>query len=133
MKFFEYDATTHFYGLSPTAGVYALHYLPTRQRYVGESLDIFDRWNHHIFLVNSGQHPNYRLRSLRGKWDDVEFILLEEVLKTDPRLEDVPLKKILLDQQKYWILQFGSWLPIFGFNTFHETEIRYIDSIMKRS
>jgi hypothetical protein len=83
------------------AGVYAVHCLPTGQRWIGRTPDLSTVQNRLWFTLRQGANPH---RSLQAAWSKhgAESFVFEEV----ERLEDEPLgyvrDRILKDRLSYW-------------------------------
>ena len=61
------------------SGIYYIENITTRKKYIGQSIDIYHRWNKHISELNNGCHHNDYLQKAWDKYgqDDFVFEVLE--------------------------------------------------------
>ena len=90
-------------------GIYKITNLKNGKVYIGQSQNMYERWNQHRTALKSGHHPNRDMqkdwnKSSRGfRWDVVEYCSLNE----------------LNEREKYWIDKYNSieegynkgWVP----------------------
>jgi group I intron endonuclease len=60
-------------------GIYLIRNTINGKVYVGSSISMFARWKYHIYLLNSGKHPNRHLQSawMKTGKDFFEFMIIE--------------------------------------------------------
>jgi len=89
------------------AGIYAVHCVPTGQRWIGRALDLSTIKNRLWFTLHQGNNPH---RTLQSAWNEsgAESFALEEV----ERLDDEPLPyardRVLADRLRYWCAKFDA-------------------------
>ena len=61
------------------SGIYCIENLTTHKKYIGQSVDVIDRWRKHISELNHGSHHNDYLQKAWDKYgkDDFNFYVLE--------------------------------------------------------
>lgn len=61
------------------SGIYCIENLTTNKKYIGQSIDIKDRWRRHISELNNNNHHNDYLQKAWNKYGeyDFEFYVLE--------------------------------------------------------
>ena len=93
----------------PPSGIYKITNNANGKVYIGQSQNMYERWNQHRTALKSGHHANREMqkdwnKSSRGfRWDVVEYCSLKE----------------LNEREKYWIEYYDSiekgynqgWVP----------------------
>lgn len=61
------------------SGIYCIENITTNKKYIGQAVDINDRWKKHIRGLNNGYHDNDYLQNAWNKYgkDDFKFYVLE--------------------------------------------------------
>ena len=67
------------------AGIYCIENITTNKKYIGQSIDINDRWRRHIGELNHNLHHNDYLQKAWNKYgeDDFKFYILEYCEEND--------------------------------------------------
>ena len=120
---FRYSSIEQFDCFDSRTDIYGLRCIPTQQRYIGQLGNIFNRWNHHVVVANCKHHSNRRLQQAVDKrhWKAFEFTILEECDETELNFREL-----------FWMQQYGSFMPLLGFNTMVEY-FRLVSWVQKRS
>lgn len=65
--------------LETRSGIYAIKNKTTQKLYIGQSIDIYHRWNKHVSELNNGHHHNDYLQKAWNKYGEKDFecIVLE--------------------------------------------------------
>ena len=65
--------------LMKLCGIYYIENLKNGKRYIGQSIDIYHRWEHHRSELNNGKHHNDYLQKAWNKYgeNNFEFVILE--------------------------------------------------------
>jgi len=81
------------------AGIYCITNIIDGKRYIGSSVDVFDRWNHHIHQLMNGKHANRYLQRAWNKHGEeaFEFKILAECIDRSALLF---IEQIYLDCEK---------------------------------
>ena len=89
-------------------GIYCIHNITNDKRYIGESVDIYRRWNKHIQELRNGAHINVHLQNAWNKYreDNFEFNIIEECEENN-----------LPEREKFWIKFYDSFK-----NGYNQTE-----------
>lgn len=61
------------------SGIYCIENINNNKKYIGQSVDILTRWNHHRNMLKSNSHPNKYLQSTWNKYgeESLKFYVLE--------------------------------------------------------
>ena len=61
------------------SGIYCIENITTNKKYIGQSIDINDRWRKHISELNHSSHHNDYLQKAWNKYgeNDFKFYVLE--------------------------------------------------------
>lgn len=92
-------------------GIYSIQNKITGQRYIGETIDIDDRWYRHIRALNNNEHSNKFLQSVWNAYskDNFEFTVLEELhIPENITINKFKLKILLLCREHYYIKLYDS-------------------------
>lgn len=75
-------------------GIYRIENLVNHKSYIGQSIDIYDRWYDHKWALNHRQHKNSHLTRAWDKYgeDSFKFTILEECAENE-----------LNDKEIYWV------------------------------
>lgn len=86
-------------------GIYRIENLINHKNYIGQSVDIYDRWAEHKWELNNGKHNNQHLLSSWRKYgaDNFEFTIIEQCDENE-----------LNEREIYWIEYYDSYLN--GYN-----------------
>jgi hypothetical protein len=106
-------------------GIYGIRCVPTHQMYVGQSTNIYERWNQHVQAVNMRRHIRqpFQDAARHYAWKAFTFTILEECQRTT-----------LNGRELFWLGQYGSYIPLLGFNSVQEYErLKRIRLILDRS
>jgi group I intron endonuclease len=97
-------------------GVYCITNKINKKVYIGSSLDLDDRKQHHFSLLSTGNHPNVHLQNAINKYgiDRFEFLVLVECPETE-----------LLRLESYYIKTFCACDREKGYNIKPNPERRY--------
>ena len=79
-------------------GIYQIENLINHKKYIGKSVDIYRRWKHHKFLLNSNLHYNSHLQSSWNKYGEKNFKFT---------IIDICNELDLDDKEKYYIMFFN--------------------------
>lgn len=81
-------------------GIYRIENLINHQSYVGQAIDIYDRWVQHKWELNTGRHHNKHLLRAWNKYgcENFEFTIIEECPRVD-----------LNSREIYWIEYYDSF------------------------
>ena len=88
-------------------GIYQIENLINHKKYIGKSVDIYRRWKHHKFLLNSNLHYNSHLQSSWNKYGEKNFKFT---------IIDICNELDLDDKEKYYIMFFNTYNDKFGYN-----------------
>lgn len=74
------------------SGIYCIENIKNHKKYIGQSVDIINRWRNHKWSLKSNKHPNNYLQASWNKYGENNFIfyILEKTL-------------FLNEQEEYWI------------------------------
>jgi hypothetical protein len=100
-------AVAAYKGRKVVAGIYAVHCLPTGQRWIGRTPDLSTVQNRLWFTLRQGNNPH---RTLQAAWSErgAEKFAFEEVERLDDEtLRDVR-DRILTDRLRYWCTKFDA-------------------------
>jgi group I intron endonuclease len=88
-------------------GIYLIENLTNNKKYIGQSVNIYQRWYDHQYLLKSNSHYNIHLQSAWNKYgtDAFRFSVLElcDVCNLD-------------DREKYYIQYYQSYMAELGYN-----------------
>jgi hypothetical protein len=95
------------------AGIYKILHKPSKQYYIGMSVDIFGRWSGHYTDIKMTRHSSPRFMELWNNTDPTEwqFSIIENVsitvFKIESKLKGKGLvsgfRKHLLEKERYWM------------------------------
>ena len=88
-------------------GIYCIENLITHKKYIGQSVNIKDRWRRHISELNNNYHHNDYLQKSWNKYgeDNFEFYVLEYCSKED-----------LNKKEDYYINKYNTMDRDYGYN-----------------
>jgi len=75
-------------------GVYSILYTPTRRNYIGQSQDVYGRWDWHKYMLSQGKHHSPKLQRAWDKYGSEKFLFV--------MLEECELDH-LDDLEQFWI------------------------------
>ncbi|MBC5667289.1 GIY-YIG nuclease family protein [Eubacterium sp. BX4] len=86
-------------------GIYCIENIINNKKYIGQSVNIEDRWRHHINELKRNEHDNKYLQRSYNKYglDNFKFYILEQCNQKD-----------LDDKEIYWITKLDTYKN--GFN-----------------
>ena len=91
------------------SGIYLIFNRVNKKKYVGQAVDILDRWTNHKSLLNNNKHNN---RHLQGAWNKYG----ESAFKFT-KIEEVELNKDKLkEREQFWINKLDVCNPEKGYN-----------------
>lgn len=77
-------------------GVYSISNLVNNKRYIGQSIDIKNRYNYHKYRLSKNKHPNKYLQYSWNKYGEGNFKF--EVLE----IMENTTKELLTEREEYW-------------------------------
>lgn len=88
-------------------GIYCIEDIAHHRKYIGQSVDILDRWRRHISELNLGYHHNDYLQKSWNKYgyDNFMFTILEECSETQ-----------LNDKERFYIEKYNTLDRNYGYN-----------------
>ena len=92
-------------------GIYAIRNTKNSKMYIGESIDIEQRWKVHQEDLDNGNHHSYKLQS---EWDksrnnQFRFFVLEEfIFPFATKLDSAKLQLILYCREYYYMKKYKS-------------------------
>ena len=92
-------------------GIYSITNWLTGERYIGESMDIEERWCIHKQQLNANKHHNYKLQNAWNKYGEetFDFEVLEELaMPDDYKYRKMYLTILLLIRENYYINKYDS-------------------------
>ena len=106
-------------------GIYLITNLSNKKVYVGQSVDISNRWHNHRRNLDSGTHHNEHLQSAWNKYgaDNFSFSVLELCSEAS-----------LNDREFYWIDSLDACNPLCGYNMInrgHDRSVTREETILK--
>ena len=89
------------------SGIYCIRNIENDKRYIGQSIDIHDRWRRHISELTNGKHHNDHLQKSWNKYggDSFQFDVLEECPEDQ-----------LDDRERFYIDVYNTMDGDFGYN-----------------
>ena len=89
------------------AGIYAVHCLPTGQRWIGRTPNLSTVQNRLWFTLRQGTNPH---RSLQAAWSErgAESFAFEEVERLEEETVDYIRDRVLKDRLSYWCATFDA-------------------------
>ena len=89
------------------AGIYCIENITTNKKYIGQSIDIKNRWLHHKSELRNNKHDNDYLQNAWNKYgeDDFKFYILEHCTIDE-----------LNDKENYYIEFCNTLDKDFGYN-----------------
>lgn len=89
------------------SGIYAIKNTQNGKVYVGKSVDVHDRWSHHLRRLRQGAHVNRHLQSAWDMYGPTNFLL--ELLEEAPR-ETLP------SLEQAWMVRLSATNREHGYN-----------------
>lgn len=88
-------------------GIYEIFNIINNKRYIGQSVNIYKRWNSHVSELNKNSHKNLYLQRAWSKYgeDNFRFSILE---KCDAKYLD--------ERENYYIEKYSTMDELFGYN-----------------
>lgn len=80
-------------------GIYCIKNIINNKRYVGQSININSRWEHHISALNNNNHYNSHLQKSWNKYGSESF---------EFNIVEICDKSLLNEREIYWIEKFNS-------------------------
>ena len=71
------------YRFKKICGIYEIHHKKSGRKYIGQSVNICDRWNKHITMLSRGDHHCSSLQDHFENLSGLSFQILEECKKED--------------------------------------------------
>ena len=89
-------------------GIYRIENLVNHKSYVGQAIDIYERWSEHKCALNGGYHNNQHLLRSWRKYgiDSFEFTILEKCNRD-----------VLNEREKYWVEYYDTY-----YNGYNQTK-----------
>lgn len=90
-----------------TTGIYCIENLSTHKKYIGQSVNIEERWYKHKKALNDNCHDNQYLQNSWNKYDSEDFVF--------SIIEECPLEK-LDEKECYYIELYNTLDRNYGYN-----------------
>lgn len=89
------------------SGIYCIENKINHKKYIGQSINIYDRWNKHKSELNHNKHDNDYLQKSWNKYGNENFLffVLEECLKDDLNMKEI-----------YYINKYNTLNQEYGYN-----------------
>ena len=92
-------------------GIYAIRNTKNNKMYIGESIDIEQRWKVHQEDLDNGNHHSYKLQNEwdRNQYNQFRFFVLEEfIFPFNAKLDETKLQLILYCREYYYMKKYKS-------------------------
>ena len=92
-------------------GIYAIRNTKNGKMYIGESIDIEQRWKVHQEDLDNGTHHSYKLQNEwdRNQYNQFRFFVLEEfIFPFNAKLDETKLQLILYCREYYYMKKYKS-------------------------
>lgn len=84
------------------SGIYSITNLVNNKKYIGQSINIHDRWTRHKYQLNTNSHDNIVLQRAWNKYgkNSFKFEIILECIKSQLKLnEKIQVEKIAVSKK----------------------------------